>query len=215
MEYEKAKPHLIAYIDILGTSEMLASQNYGKFYRAVQDAYQCWITSYKGKNVIKVKTYADNIVFAYPFENDPQKIRDFLNMIYIFQDDLLVKNGMLVRGGVCIGDLILNDALVLGPGLLEAYYLESHIAIYPRIVVSDAFYKAAKSLIPETILELLIQTDVDGAKCINFLMEHSPEKEKKIAALCDKKIAEQQNKSKPDLKAIQKYVWLKTLVENR
>ena len=57
MEYEKAKPHLIAYIDILGTSEMLASQDYDKFYKAVQDAYQCWIAISKLENTIKVKTF--------------------------------------------------------------------------------------------------------------------------------------------------------------
>lgn len=220
MEYEKAKPHLIAYIDILGTSEMLASQDYDKFYKAVQDAYQCWIAISKLENTIKVKTFSDNIVFAHPFEDETKeekfiKIRDFLNMVYIFQDNLLMENGMLVRGGICIGDLILNDVLVLGPGLIEAYFLESHIATYPRIVVSDAFYKTAQSLIPEKILELLIQTDMDGVKCINFLMERTAEKAMKIADFCDKKIVEQMNKLNPNLKAIQKYAWLKTLVKDR
>ena len=48
-------------------------------------------------------------------------------------------NGFLFRGGVTVGDLVHEDEAVFGPGLNRAYYLESKIAMYPRIVLDPLY----------------------------------------------------------------------------
>ena len=44
--------------------------------------------------------------------------------------------GVLIRGGMCIGEMLVADeGIVFGPGLVKAYDLESKYAVHPRIVI--------------------------------------------------------------------------------
>lgn len=47
----------------------------------------------------------------------------------------LVKDGVLLRGGVSYGQISLSGTRVFGPAFISAYELEARIALYPRIVV--------------------------------------------------------------------------------
>ena len=49
----------------------------------------------------------------------------------------LLHFGCLTRGGITIGDLFHESNVVFGPALLDAYKLESQVAVYPRILFSD------------------------------------------------------------------------------
>ena len=44
---------------------------------------------------------------------------------------------MLIRGSITIGDLIHDEHILMGPTMIEAYKMESEVALYPRIIVSD------------------------------------------------------------------------------
>ena len=46
-------------------------------------------------------------------------------------------DGFLIRGGVTHGNLYIDDTLVWGKALLDSYYMEDHIASYPRVVVDE------------------------------------------------------------------------------
>src|SRR5260370_5397384 len=79
----------------------------------------------------KVSTFSDNVVIRErPKANTPQ----FLMQLGIWQLGAAI-NGFLMRGGVTVGDVIHEDEAVFGPGLNRAYYLESKIATYPRIML--------------------------------------------------------------------------------
>lgn len=41
----------------------------------------------------------------------------------------------LLRGGISIGQLFIDDVMVWGEALLNAYYLEDKVANYPRIII--------------------------------------------------------------------------------
>jgi len=50
----------------------------------------------------------------------------------------LIMAGILIRGGITIGKIIHTETgVVFGQGLIDAYYLESRSAKYPRIILSD------------------------------------------------------------------------------
>lgn len=51
--------------------------------------------------------------------------------------------GLLIRGGATVGPLHHSKNVVLGDALIEAYELESSVAIYPRIAVSRKLCAAA------------------------------------------------------------------------
>jgi hypothetical protein len=54
----------------------------------------------------------------------------------------LIKSGILLRGGLTIGNLIhTDDGIVMGQALIDAYELEKNSAKYPRIILSDILLK--------------------------------------------------------------------------
>src|SRR5438105_1445070 len=75
--------------------------------------------------------------------------------------------GMLVRGGVTIGKLYHSGGVVFGEALVDAYRLESRVAIYPRIAVSSRIY----SHLPNR--ERIAQ-DTDGIWYLKYLSELPP-----------------------------------------
>lgn len=48
----------------------------------------------------------------------------------------LALSGELVRGGLCVGNVFADEYFVDGPALIEAYELESEVAVVPRVVLS-------------------------------------------------------------------------------
>jgi hypothetical protein len=74
--------------------------------------------------------------------------------------------GWLVRGGITIGELFLDETMVWGKALLKAYNLESHIAIYPRIVIDREIL--SKIVTSEELSEYILQ-DFDNIYFLNYL----------------------------------------------
>jgi hypothetical protein len=54
------------------------------------------------------------------------------------QATLIHDQGILIRGGVTVGEVERSYGQLFGPGIIEAYHLESKIAKHPRIVVDQA-----------------------------------------------------------------------------
>lgn len=50
----------------------------------------------------------------------------------------LIREGVLLRGGVSFGPIYTSKGRVFGPALVAAYELESKFALYPRIVIDPA-----------------------------------------------------------------------------
>jgi hypothetical protein len=70
--------------------------------------------------------------------------------------------GCLVRGGIAFGPLHHGGGVLFGPGLVEAYELESKFAGRPRIIVSAG---AAEKLGSNPYLH----TDDDGFLCLDYV----------------------------------------------
>lgn len=49
----------------------------------------------------------------------------------------LLKTGFLLRGGISCKDIYWSDNKVVGPALIEAYHLESKVASWARIILSE------------------------------------------------------------------------------
>jgi hypothetical protein len=85
----------------------------------------------------------------------------------------LALSGVLVRGGVTIGPLHHQGSVVFGPALVEAYHIESKVAVYPRILISDAALSAVEDTAGSNnillTLRSLIRLDFDGLSCLDVL----------------------------------------------
>jgi len=75
---------------------------------------------------------------------------------------LLLFRGILTRGGITSGLLYHNSQVVLGRGLIDAYYLESKLAKYPRIVISEDIVSNIFSLPINSGIQDFIKRDFDG-----------------------------------------------------
>lgn len=135
------------------------------------------------------------------------------------QFDLAI-DGVLVRGGMSLGDLLISreDSIVFGPALVRAYKLESQNAVYPRIVIDRDIITTAEDggFIAEWgdylgrgedgayFLDYLFGTVLTG-----FVVPDAPDPKEQIAAhrrMIERVIANG-IRQKPE-RIRQKYLWL-------
>lgn len=169
---DELKLYAIAYLDLLGTSSKIEKDRAENYFFRIHTLYNM-VVSYSederfsklSYSKIKTKIFSDNIIMAIPLSsiNDMKAIRCLLKFVSLFQNYSSLLYSWLVRGGVTVGNLFLDKVFVWGTGLLRAYELESHLAIYPRIIMD----RNIPSLIHENN-DLLYQ-DIDGQFYLNFL----------------------------------------------
>ena len=73
--------------------------------------------------------------------------------------------GWLLRGGISIGQLFIDDAMVWGEALLKSYYLEDKIANYPRIIIEK---KVVNEIKQDSQLCEFIRKDFDNLLFFEF-----------------------------------------------
>lgn len=78
-------------------------------------------------------------------ESDDDSARGliFLQMIRLVhaQWKLFFDHGILVRGGIVVGDAVRSYDRFFGQGIIDAYDVESKQALYPRIVVHSSVFE--------------------------------------------------------------------------
>lgn len=176
----KLDEYIIAYIDFLGMKERMSekesfkSLNILKYLLSNTKKTAKSFSQIKEISDFKMKLFSDNVVIA--LRADKKEIRNqicsLLNLIMSIQFYSLMQFGFWLRGGVTIGELSIDDSVVWGTGLIEAYTIENQIANYPRVIVSDKVLKKYEkgkdsSAFP---LEALIQKDDDGLWFLDFLL---------------------------------------------
>jgi hypothetical protein len=94
-----------------------------------------------------VSTFSDHIVISFPLEPTRQTTglsEEVAGLVIMGQLEALLgriaaaalRIGFLVRGGITVGKLYHSAGVVFGEAMVEAYLLESQIAVYPRVVLS-------------------------------------------------------------------------------
>lgn len=168
----KTTLHAIAYLDLLGTTAKISSDKQEKYlfdiYTIYNTAVMCCndpVFSETGFNRIKTKIFSDNIIMAIPLESeqDAGAVNCLLRFVAQFQNIAALSYCWLIRGGITVGELFLDDLLVWGTGLVRAYELESHIAVYPRIVIERSVLDAPG------VNGAFFRRDIDGQTYLNYL----------------------------------------------
>ena len=84
--------------------------------------------------------FSDSIVRIRPVDSGLNQMypigvvfHELLDMVHIQGE--LVKERVLLRGGVAYGQIFYEDSILYGPALIKAYDLESKYAVHPRIMV--------------------------------------------------------------------------------
>jgi hypothetical protein len=121
-----------------------------------------------------VTQFSDSVVISLKME-DSYKMLAIFQLLKKIQVNLIREN-LLLRGGIVKGQLIHTSDVLLGPGLVNAYYLESKCAQYPRIVIDPkvlwqfARLKGDKKSfrIKDYEYQKTFITDVDGTSYIDY-----------------------------------------------
>lgn len=154
---------LVAFIDILGFKEMIYSSesriDIGNTIKTAMKYFKKWESPDRwGLKLIEIEEdaqkkcmsdfeiyqktvctcFSDSIVIS--IKVNENKINEaFSTMIANLADmgNYLMKNGVLIRGAITIGNLHHDrNGVIYGSGLIEAYELESNMANVPRIILS-------------------------------------------------------------------------------
>lgn len=137
----KYENRLVAFIDILGFAGKISKSRTDptslnslcEAIYSIKDYIREAQQNFDLPESSNVTQFSDSVVISL-------KMEDSYNMLSIFrllkqiQINLLREN-ILLRGGIVKGELIHSNELLLGPGLVNAYYLESKCAQYPRILI--------------------------------------------------------------------------------
>lgn len=190
MDYKFTKS-IVAFIDILGfqnlvdkTTNKLEEKTISNLDTALKTGFESAKKSFLNKECkeCKVSMFSDCICFSCPYiysSASEVEIEDGLSsflLSVLFSLTQLTKIGLMVRGGITIGNHFQNERLIFSPALIKAYKLESTQAIYPRILIDDSFIIEINKHFPnvpshsesEYVLDWF-RKDTDGKIFLNYL----------------------------------------------
>lgn len=165
---------------------------------------------------LQISFFSDSMVITLPFSVDELEKKLFLiirALAYVITK--IAMQNFFVRGGISIGKMFHKSNIFFGPAFLEAYNLESEIAIYPRVILSDVLKQKAKNM-PYT------KEAEDGLVHIDWIyfLEKQEKKSvfegisnlpslKNITEIINQNIYNSKN-----TKVKAKYIWLRSQIEN-
>jgi hypothetical protein len=177
---------------------------YGKIKKFRIHMYEAmrWIDNITRKNnpkydsnEIKISSFSDLITSYVSLRDDTNKV-SFKGIYYLLFSNGLVflqmlSEGSALRGGIDMGLGIEHQSdsgiQIYGSALSNPYHLESNIAIFPRLIVSNKLYQAIKNLADDNnslfddsishnihyakLCMRIIKQDVDKEYIIDYLSE--------------------------------------------
>lgn len=223
MPYRKS---IVTFLDILGFRSVVGVRAYDQI-TAMLDAVGSIAASPAGgdKAKTKVLSFSDSVIRARPTEMD----RSFDDLLQEVKDLAaaqwrLLELDILVRGGICIGDIAMEEARSFGPAFVRAYDLESSLAGAPRIVLDPEILETIRRRLKDektprrkrdliTELKKHVRHGEDGLWYIDYIgsvartTDDGPGMEASLSRVRDK-IIEQANSFKANNPVLPKHLWL-------
>jgi len=159
----KMERAVVTFIDILGFKNLVENKSENEMSEILSlfqkyntenliDKYVCDNCTSTEKFTLNVKTvfFSDSVVrIRYAFTCEKGVLSDG-HYMFMLENELLsladiqselLKKGILIRGGITIGDILYDEDTnqLFGKAMNRAYELESKIANYPRIVIDPTF----------------------------------------------------------------------------
>jgi hypothetical protein len=179
---------LCTFVDVLGFRELVAASSEDKQAKSkVHTILKHFQQNYHSKGIpgdcsssepaMIVKAFSDSIVRIVPLDDvasESEEVDLKSEIIHEIIDlcgaqfDLLTM-GILVRGGVAIGDLYWDSNQIFGPALTRAYDLEHNFAVYPRIVLDTMIADQIKGERCGWLGSDYACQDFDGAWFVDYL----------------------------------------------
>ena len=228
----KQKKYVVAFLDFLGASEKMRSpEESDKFLQKIYTIYHRVIDAMDeapdhGKPKLDIRIFSDNILFAKKFEAQKPLFEEWQYVsrwASVFQA-LALRHELPIRGAITFGDFYIDETFVYGDALVRAHEMEARRAIYPRIIVDEAFFRdTIFTGVVGFMKNITFSLDSDGEFFLDFIsplvLGNNPKGTRENYVSIRTAIIKlfHRHKGRPELK--QKYCWLvykfNELIKNR
>lgn len=167
--------HITFFADILGFKNKISNKDPNEAYNILKAAE---IISRLNPEIngqkVKISQFSDSIAITYAIDTEINKniakygkeIQEFFSLAgYCFW--CFLQHGGMIRGSITFGSLHHQGNRIFGPALVEAHYLESKTAKYPRIIIS----KYLRDKLIDIEIENYIKCDDDGIYFVDVLCD--------------------------------------------
>lgn len=220
----------VAFLDILGFKNIINTKSYDE----VKEVFQSIITSLDAGIALtraceesdteyvhyneslhntKIRVMSDSIIVATP-STYPEALAAVIDICRMMQVILYDECSIpiFLRGAIAKGDLYIDDNLLFGKGMIDAYLAQEHYAIYPRVIIPGNILKAAKGSVEEGFKGFV--QDEDGYYYIDSLDEYMDCDDQSIECEFSRRydrlmnVINEQLDGYTDARVRQKYQWL-------
>lgn len=107
-----------------------------------EDAQKRGVHNFDIRGKTNSTSFSDSIVVSVKVDDNINEMCSTLIVNLAFIGAVLLEKGILFRGGITIGNIVHREnGTVFGQALIDAYFLESKSAKFPRIILSDKIIK--------------------------------------------------------------------------
>ncbi|PKL21350.1 MAG: hypothetical protein CVV48_08240 [Spirochaetae bacterium HGW-Spirochaetae-4] len=228
--YKDYKERVVVFIDILGFKDLIDDtilpdnttdrENFTKLNKALDLIRESWAPDILKNFKMKATLFSDSAIISF----DCNKKESYFNLFYnlLLLEIELIQLGVLCRGGIAIGKCVHTRDKVFGPAVNRAYYLESKIASFPRIVIDKEVFNYVKSLTRDSYffsdLKGMVKKDSKNKFYIDYFVPALSELDEydshyylaDMKSIIEKGFQKAEKCSDPSLKEslYQKYTWL-------
>lgn len=193
---EAGKPLLIrsvvAFVDILGYKEKIRElekagevqkvQDFIEKFRKILDESFFRLSEFQTPRFYKMKSFSDNILIGYPIgqmtlrDDGEHELASIFSLLTYLQINMSL-SGFFLRGAITIGNLYIDDDIIMGEGLIDAYNAERKLARYPRIILTESAMQLANEHSKDygthynSSQYRYLLKDADGQYFLNYLLE--------------------------------------------
>src|SRR5207247_8133658 len=122
-----------------GREELIRLRNaFDSAYQHLNESSKKTFTD--GKSEFQVRYFTDTLFIGYPIRERIGALLSLLKVMHYigFLQMELAREGYFIRGALSVGDLYVDDQIVFGPALMEAYRAEQQRAVFPRVILCES-----------------------------------------------------------------------------
>lgn len=156
MEHIETSDYYVAYFDVLGYKEYfnqpqeIMDEFSDNLCAAIDETVSVVNNMTSSKMMIELaqmkiehRIFSDNVLLCLKKSSSPLeivRILTFLQTVIDIQRKFVLEHGLLLRGGISVGPLFIDDAHLVGKVLIKVVAME-HSVKYPFIAVDESIYK--------------------------------------------------------------------------
>ena len=172
---------LVVFLDLLGFGDIIlkAGDNPERILR-IRDFLQATKSLIEriyqlDKYGLKIKSgsfrhyfFSDTVIMTCPYTSYEYLLALFV-WVMSYQIELLIKEGVFIRGAIVYDDVFEEKDIIFGPALLNAYNIERKDAVWPRVVVTQSVIDEAFERSHDNIINHLAKDKINKLKFLDYL----------------------------------------------